>query len=1113
MATTYNRRLTIWINGKEVENNIKAIKGEMSTLVNAQRLMTVGTKKYVAAAKEIKNLNGIIAKHNAELRAGESSWQGLSKAADKFNRYFAMFTAGAASVAGLVMGLRSAVDTFNEFEKSVANLSAITGLTGNDLKWLGDKAKELSVSTTESGVRITASATDIVEGFKLMGSARPELLANKEALAQVTEKALILAAAAGIEMAPAVDAVAASMNQFNLDASQSDRIINAIAAGSLVGSAEVGDLTESMKNVGTVANDSNMSLEQTVAALEILGEKQLKGAEAGTKLRGALLKMKDAQVGYASGSFVLKDAIVEVNNKLAAQGSELERDALKQKVFGIENITAGNILLQNIDKYDKLTAAVTGTNVAFDQAKTATNTNSAKLAQAKNAVNILAIEFGEKLAPAMTFSTNAFAYFMKAVLGAPAFFARYSTVIIALTGALLVYNAGLLKNVAVSLLNNMLLKEGIGLKIKDAVVLEALIIKEKLLTIWKAEGTVATKAATTMQWLWNAALAANPIGLVIAAITALVVAIKVYDSNNAESVRLEKEKETAVKDLATANALLQKAYDNQSKAMENINSMSLEQKKNLADLTEATLKQAEAELVLAKAKQAQIAKDNTKTTAWQGFTNAIVGYASPGAGIANNIADAALNGAEAAAAMNDGIGALEEGIKQLRSRSSSLNEILNSEQMADAIMGNKLTGSQLEEKQRYLQIALKNYAKGTDDFNRISKKLAEVDKQMGTGGGGGALGAIEQKITAYQKLTTNVAELNKQLQDMYASGIEPSAEFIANLKAQEQKVIDITNAVAVAKNGFQSYLTVNPDEPVADNTDYTVPEDQNPITGEPMEVGNKMSPEDKRAFAIAQAQTTSNALFDIVKSRQQSEYDHKLSLLEKQKAAELNNKNLTEKQKADIEEKYRIQEKKIKTDAFKKEKATAIIQAVINTALAIMNALATGGPAAIPLSIAAGITGAAQIAVIAAQETPEFSQGGYTLSSNSNQTPAGIVHANEYVIPAEGVNNPRLRPFLDTLEMARLNKSLPTLNPAVISSTSAGRFSSGGYTSTHSGNMPTSGSASGSNISILDMSTAMLRFADAVDKLQKDGVRGNWSLFDLEKIQKNKSQLESATNM
>lgn len=51
-----------------------------------------------------------------------------------------------------------------------------------------------------------------------------------------------------------------------------------------------------------------------------------------------------------------------------------------------------------------------------------------------------------------------------------------------------------------------------------------------------AEGTIATKIATVAQWLWNAALAANPIGIVVIAIIALI-AILAYLYTSNETVR------------------------------------------------------------------------------------------------------------------------------------------------------------------------------------------------------------------------------------------------------------------------------------------------------------------------------------------------------------------------------------------------------------------------------------------------------------------------------------------------------------------------------------------------------------------------------------------------
>lgn len=455
----------------------------------------------------------------------------------------------------------------------------------------------------------------------------------------------------------------------------------------------------------------------------------------------------------------------------------------------------------------------------------------------------------------------------------------------------------------------------------------------------------------------------------------------------------------------------------------------------------------------------------------------------------------------------DGVATLEKQlVAQKKLAEQYKNKIENSTVVMTVNNANQVTLKQLNDLKVKLQLEQTIINTTTSKIKVLNDLIGGEDKQTKK-----ALKGIEDKIGAYQQLTTKVSELNQQLQDMYASGITPSAEFLANLKAQEQKVIDITNAVAVAKNGFESYLKLLPDEPIPDNTDYSTPEDKNPITGEPMAVGDKMSPEDKKAFAIAQAQTTSNALFDIVRNRQQAEFDHKMNLLQKEKELELSNKNLTEEQKADIEKKYLDKERKLKTEAYKKEKAASIIQAVINTALAIMNALATGGPAAVPLSIAAGIVGAAQIAVITSQKVPEFASGRYNVTGAKtgkqyNNVPfAGQAVTGLYSHPALVAENGS-----EMIIDSRTTKNLMMNYPAIIDAIHSARmpqYASGRYPAQTTAPEQTSGST------IPDMSAAMLRFSDAVEKLQKDGVRGNWSLFDLEKIQRNKSQIESATNM
>ena len=55
----------------------------------------------------------------------------------------------------------------------------------------------------------------------------------------VTEQAIILSEAARMELVPATNSLAISMNQFNAQAKEAPRFINAIAAGSKVGAGNV----------------------------------------------------------------------------------------------------------------------------------------------------------------------------------------------------------------------------------------------------------------------------------------------------------------------------------------------------------------------------------------------------------------------------------------------------------------------------------------------------------------------------------------------------------------------------------------------------------------------------------------------------------------------------------------------------------------------------------------------------------------------------------------------------------------------------------------------------------------------------------------------------------
>jgi len=144
---------------------------------------------------------------------------------------------------------------------------------------------------------------------------------------------------------------------------------------------------------------------------------------------------------------------------------------------------------------------------------------------------------------------------------------------------------------------------------------------------------------------------------------------------------------------------------------------------------------------------------------------------------------------------------------------------------------------------------------------------------------------------------------------------------------------------------------------------------------------------------------------------------------------------------------------------------------IANTASAIVKGLAELGPIGGPIAaVALGATGAIQLGIAEKQrqKAKGYATGGYT-SPGSKYEPAGVVHAGEWVMPKEGVDNPGLRPFTDLLEMARRNGSLARLDlrPLVSAMSSGRQFASGGFTSSNQSGSMSAGALTGDQIAKL----------------------------------------------
>jgi TP901 family phage tail tape measure protein len=268
-----------------------------------------------------------------------------------------------------------------EVEKNMQSLLAITGVTTEQFD-----AFKTEIDKVSKSQKIFAGET--AKAFEVVGSAKPELLSNAEALSKVTEASIILSKATGEQLETSALSLTGTLNQFGLAATEANRVINVLAAGSQAGAAAVPLISESLKVFGTVAASMNVSVEQSVGLIETLAEKNIKGAEAGTKLRNVLTKMSTVQALPKAALKQLSkfgvDLKVVSNNALPISDrlkelSKISGDATAMfKVFGAENLVAGQILLENTKKVKEYTDLVTGTAVAHEQSAISSATLSSK---------------------------------------------------------------------------------------------------------------------------------------------------------------------------------------------------------------------------------------------------------------------------------------------------------------------------------------------------------------------------------------------------------------------------------------------------------------------------------------------------------------------------------------------------------------------------------------------------------------------------------------------------------------------------------------------------------------------------------------------------------------
>lgn len=387
----------------EVMNNLdKATPKELrATLAAINRQLNSGHIKRGSAEwkyyqQQAKLVTAELQKIKTEVQETEG-W--LTRFNNGLSKWGGLLATGAATITGMSMALNTLRKNRDSKESSQAELKALTGLDDSSIQWLTEQAERLSTAMDESGLRIRQSSDEILQAYMLIGSKKPELLKDKEALNAVTIEAMRLAAAAKIDLKDAVTATTVSLNMYGESADKAARYVNVLAAGSKEGAADVSAQAAAIKNAGVAAAGAGVSIEGLQGTIQMLAEKGLEAEPAGTALRKFFLVLQTGPDETNPKVVGLQTALENLNKKSLTA-------AQIQSMFGEEAFSAATILIDNADKVQQYTEAVTDTNIAMEQAAINSDTNEAKMAQYRNRIKEAGIELVERLNPSLSMLTG-----------------------------------------------------------------------------------------------------------------------------------------------------------------------------------------------------------------------------------------------------------------------------------------------------------------------------------------------------------------------------------------------------------------------------------------------------------------------------------------------------------------------------------------------------------------------------------------------------------------------------------------------------------------------------------------------------------------------------------
>ena len=297
----------------------------------------------------------------------------------------------------------AAVKTAADFDSAMSEVSAISGATGSDFDALREKAREL-------GSKTKFSATEAAQGMTYMSMAGWKTADMLDGI----EGVMNLAAASGEDLAVTSDIVTDALTAFGLSAKDSGHFSDILAAASSNANTNVSMMGETFKYCAPIAGSLGYSAEDVAVAIGLLGNAGIKSSQAGTTLRKMMTELTGEleisgkafgdvkiQTENADGSMKDFSQILSELRVYFGKMTEAEQASTAEMLVG-KTAMSGLLALMNAapSDIDKLTKAIDNCDGSAEKMASVMQDNLAgQLTILKSQLQELAISFGDILVP------------------------------------------------------------------------------------------------------------------------------------------------------------------------------------------------------------------------------------------------------------------------------------------------------------------------------------------------------------------------------------------------------------------------------------------------------------------------------------------------------------------------------------------------------------------------------------------------------------------------------------------------------------------------------------------------------------------------------------------